>query len=173
LDHSLASSFELPERNWRKLTIVLGAVAAVEALVILVAAVVLVARPVAHHLRSAALSESTASLDVKGKTGPHTPVGKPRLAPAQTVVMVLNGNGQEGAAAATAGKVRGLGYRIGTITNAQRTDYPKSVVMYRAGFRPEAMSLARRAGVGIVGPLDGIGAKKLGRAKVVYVVGAS
>lgn len=173
LDHSLVSSFELPARDWRKLTILVGAIAAVEALVILVAAVVLVARPVAHHLRSAALDDSTVALDTKGKTGPHTPAGKPKLAPAQTVVMVLNGNGQPGAAAATAGTIRGLGYRIGAVTNAQRMDYPKSVVMYRPGFRPEAMNLARRAGVKVVGPLDGIRTKRLGRAKVVYVVGAS
>jgi hypothetical protein len=167
LDHSLAPPFELGERDWRKLAIVVGAVAAVEALVILVVAVVLIVPRVSHQ---SAQADSTVP---KGAVGPHTPAGKAKLAPAETPVMVLNGNGRAGAAAASARDVRRQGYKLGLVGNAQRQDYPVSLVMYRPGLRPEALKFAKKMGVRTVGPLDGITLGKLGRAKLVYIVGAS
>lgn len=138
---------------------------------ILVVAIILIAPSVSHHLRSAAVDESAAT--TKGQTGPHTPAGRAKLAPAKTPVMVLNGNGRSGAAATTAHTVRSLGYGLGSVGNAQRMDYPVSLVMYRPGLRPEALKFARKVHVRTVGPLDGIRPKKLGRAKLVYIVGAS
>jgi hypothetical protein len=167
LDHSFAPPFELRDRDWRKLTIVLGAIAALEAIVILVVAVVLIVPRVSHHLRAA---DSTIP---KGATGPHTPAGRAKLAPAQTPVMVLNGNGRSGAAATSAREVRRMGYKLGLVGNAQRQDYPLSLVMYRPGLRPEALKFAKKMHVRTVGPLDGIKLSKLGRAKLVYIVGAS
>jgi hypothetical protein len=167
LDHSVAPSFELGAHDWRKLTIVLGAIAAVEALVILVVAVVLIVPRVSHHVTKAD------SVVPAGATGPHTPAGRAKLSPAQTPVMVLNGNGQSGAAAAGAAKVRRLGYKLGLVGNAQRQDYPVSLVMYRPGLRPEALKFAKTMHVRTVGPLDGIKVGELGRAKLVYIVGAS
>jgi hypothetical protein len=167
LDHSLAPPFELRDRDWRKLTIVVAAVAAVEALVLLVLAVVLIVPRVSHH---ASQTESTIP---KGAVGPHTPAGRAKLTPAQTPVMVLNGNGRAGAAAASAGDVRRQGYKLGLVGNAQRQDYPVSLVMYRPGLRPEALKFAKKMDVRTVGPLDGITLRKLGRAKLVYIVGAS
>ncbi len=52
-------------------------------------------------------------------------------------------------------------------------DYPASLVMYRPGLRPEALKFAKKMHVRTVGPLDGISVRKLGRAKLVYIVGAS
>jgi hypothetical protein len=172
LDRSFATSIELPAQSWRKLSMTLGAIAVAEALVIVVAAIVLVAKPFAHHLRDAALKQSSPSFD-KTKTGPDSPAGKAKLTRRQTVVMVLNGNGRSGAAGATAGRLRHIGYRIGTVGNARRTDYPKSLIMYKGGYRPEAIRLAHEMRVKIVGPLDGIRPKAMGRADVAYVVGAS
>ena len=172
MDHSLVTSIELPAHSWRRLSFTLGAIAVLEAIVILVAGIVLVAKPFAHHLRNAALHQSTPSLD-KTKTGPDSLAGKPKLAPSQTVVMVLNGNGQSGAAAATAGQLRHFGYKIGSVGNARRADYPKSVIMYKRGYRPEAIRLAHAMRVKVVGPLDGIRPKAMGRADVAYVVGTS
>jgi hypothetical protein len=169
LDHSLARPFELGARDWRKLTIVLGAVAAVEAIVLLVLAVVLIVPSVSHHLRSTATDNALP----KGATGPHTPAGRAKLSPTQTPVMVLNGNGRSGAAATTARTVRSLGYKLGPVGNAPRMDYPVSLVMYRPGMRPEAFKFAKKAHVRAVGPLDGIRLRKLGSAKLVYIVGAS
>jgi hypothetical protein len=169
LDHTLAAPFELGPRNWRKLTIVLGAVALVEAIVLVVVAAILITPSVTHHLHKATQLDATIP---KGATGPHTPAGRAKLSPAQTPVMVLNGNGQSGAAATTAHTVRSLGYRLGLVGNAPRMDYPVSLVMYRQGFRPEALKFAKAAHVHVVGPLNGVRMRKLGRAKLVYIVGA-
>ena len=169
MDHSLAPPFELGNRDWRKLTIILAAVAAVEAIVVLVLAVVLIAPAISHRLR-ATQQDSTIPA---GATGPHTPSGRAKLTPAHTPVMVLNGNGRSGAAATSAAEVRRLGYKLGKVGNAQRMDYPVSLVMYRPGLRPEALKFAKKVHVRTVGPLDGIGTRKLGRAKLVYIVGAS
>lgn len=172
MDHSFATSIELPAQSWRRLSIALGAIALVETLVILVAAIVLVAKPFAHHLRDAAIKQSAPSFD-KTKTGPDSPAGKATLTHRQTVVMVLNGNGHSGAAGVTAGRLRHYGYKIDSVGNARRTDYPKSLIMYRSGYRPEAIRLAHEMRVKVVGPLDGIRPKAMGRADVAYVVGAS
>jgi len=109
----------------------------------------------------------------EGAVGPHTPAGRAKLVPAKTPVMVLNGNGQAGAAASNATTVRQLGYKLGLVGNAPRMDYPVSLVMYRPGFRPEALKFAKKVHVRTVGPVNGIRASKLGRAKLVYIVGAS
>ena len=138
MDHSLAPPFELGAHDWRKLTIVLGAVAALEALLLLVLAVVLIVPRVSHHQQQA---DSTIP---KGAVGPHTPAGRAKLTPAQTPVMVLNGNGHSGAAATSAREVRRLGYKLGLIGNAQRMDYPTSLVMYRPGLGPRRSSSRSR-----------------------------
>jgi hypothetical protein len=170
VDHSFAPLFQLGERDWRKLTIVLGAIAAVEAIVVLVLAIILIAPTISHHLKSSA--ERDAVLP-EGATGPHTPAGRAKLSPAETPVIVLNGNGRSGAAAAGASTVRRLGYKIALVGDAPRMDYPVSLVMYRPGLRPEALKFAKRMDVRTVGPLDGIRLSKLGRAKLVLIVGAS
>jgi len=170
LDHPLAPHFELGEHNWRRLTIILGAVAAIEAIILLVVAIILLAPSLSHELKSAAKREATVP---EGAGGPHAPAGRAKLVPAKTPVMVLNGNGQAGAAASNATTVRQLGYKLGLVGNAPRMDYPVSLVMYRPGFRPEALKFAKKVHVRTVGPVNGIRASKLGRAKLVYIVGAS
>ncbi len=87
-------------------------------------------------------------------------------------VLVLNGNGRQGAAAATASRVSGRGYRIGGVANAPRTDFTRTLVMYRRGFEGEGRRLARDLGIGIVGPLDGMRPPQLHGAQAVVVVGA-
>ncbi len=86
--------------------------------------------------------------------------------------MVLNGNGRTGAAASAASRVRGRGYRIGTVGNAPSTDYARSFVMYKPGFAGEGHRLAKDLRVTQVGPLDGIRAAELGRAQLVFILGA-
>lgn len=171
MDSSFVSSIELPAESWRRLTLVLAAIAVVEAVVILVAGVVLAVRPFAHHLASS--NASSEPLDLRGKTGPDTPAGKPALTRRQTVVMVLNGNGRTGAAAMSAAHLQSIGYQIGTVGDAGRIDYPKSVIMFRSGARPEAVRLAHDLRVRTVGPLDGIAPAQIGRARLVYIVGNS
>ena len=44
--------------------------------------------------------------------------------------------------------------------------------MYRPGFAGEGRRLARDLRVRLVGPLDGMRTRELGRAHVVYILGA-
>jgi hypothetical protein len=77
-----------------------------------------------------------------------------------------------GAAHETASQVEARGYSIGDVGNANRTDYTRSVVMYRPGYRGEAMRLARDLRIRIVGPLDGMNVRQLMGAHVAVVVGS-
>ena len=101
-----------------------------------------------------------------------TPVAAPKTPRGRTVVMVLNGNGRTGAAATAASRVRSRGYRVGTVGNASSTDFARSLVMYKPGFAGEARRLAKDLRVKQVGPLDGIRARDMGRAQVVFILGA-
>ena len=92
----------------------------------------------------------------QAKAKPKIGSSKPQLARGETSVIVLNGNGVSGAAHATASQVEARGYSIGDVGNANRTDYTRSVVMYRPGHRGEALRLARDLRIRIVGPLDGM-----------------
>ena len=107
------------------------------------------ARPVAHHKAPAPVAK------------------RPRH---NLAVLVLNGNGRSGAAAAAAARVHGRGYRIGAVTNARR-QVPRSIVMYKPGFAGEGKRLGRDLGVKLVTPLDGMRARDLGGAQVVFVLG--
>ena len=88
-------------------------------------------------------------------------------------VVVLNGNGRQGAAAATASRVSRRGYRIGVVGNAPSHDYPRSIVMYRSGFAAEGRRLARDLGVPIVSPLDGLRPGQLAGAHAVLILGGA
>ena len=90
----------------------------------------------------------------------------------KVTVLVLNGNGRQGAAAATASRVSRRGYKIGGVANAPSSDFTRSLVMYRRGFEGEGRRLARDLGIGIVGPLDGLRTSQLHGANAVVVVGA-
>ena len=86
-------------------------------------------------------------------------------------MIVLNGNGIAGAAAATAGSIKVKGYLVAATGNATRSDYGRSVVMYRAGRKPEAQRLARDLGIKLVGPLEGMSTRDLFGAHVALVLG--
>jgi hypothetical protein len=68
--------------------------------------------------------------------------------------------------------VKGRGYEVGRVGNASRSDFVRSIVMYRPGFAGEGRRLAKDLGVKQVGPLDGMRASELGRAQVVFILGA-
>jgi hypothetical protein len=167
VEHSLPS----PPSPWRTATLVASAVAAVELVVLVVLAVALLAEPVSQQVRKAAEQQVLAPV-VKKKPPAKPAADAPRLTRAETSVTVLNGNGRSGAAAGAADSVRRFGYTIGTVGNAPRTDVPKTVVMYRDGYRPEAQRLAKDLGVKIVGPLDGLRPADLLGAHVALVLGA-
>ena len=81
-------------------------------------------------------------------------------------------SGQNGAASAEAAKLSGFGYHVPGKANAKRQDYATSVVMYRKGWEPEGIRLARDLHVKVVGPLDGMSSSSLHGAQLVVVLGA-
>lgn len=96
----------------------------------------------------------------------------PTIARSRTKVIVLNGNGRQGAAASAASRVQGRGYRIEAVANASRSNFARSIVMYRPGFATEGRRLARDLGVKLVTPLDGMRVRELHGAHVVFILGA-
>jgi hypothetical protein len=154
---------------WRTATLVAAGVALVELVALVAVGAMLLADPVARQVTKAAERQALAPVVEKPRAKPKA--GEPTLTRAQTSVLVLNGNGRPGAAADTAERVRGIGYTIGSVGNAKRTDHTRSLVMYRAGHEAEAKRLARDLKVKVVGPLDGMRPAELLGAHVALVVG--
>jgi LytR cell envelope-related transcriptional attenuator len=165
-------SFSQVRSPWRTATLVASAVAALELLLLVVLGVMLLAEPVTQHVRQAAEAKVFAPVKPKPRAAANKPIGKPKLSRGKTSVIVLNGNGRAGAAAASAEAVRRFGYTIGTVGNAPRTDFTRTLVMFRKGYRPEAVRLAKDLNLKIVGPLDGLRPKDMLGAHVALVVGS-
>ena len=163
-------------RPWRTATLVASLVAAIELVLLIGAAVMLLAKPLAHAVQRHA-EASVLAPNVPAKKTPAV-VHKIKKVPAakhtrsHTGVFVLNGNGRNGAASSEAAKLSGLGYRVPGKGNAKRTDYANTVVMYRRGWEAEGRRLATDLHVKIVGPLDGISSSSLHGAPTVVVLGA-
>jgi LytR cell envelope-related transcriptional attenuator len=167
----------LDVRPWRTATLVASAVAAVELALLVVAALVLLAKPLSHRVSSAAAAHVAAMPKAKTPAAPAKrakPKPKPvrlHLSRAHTHVLVLNGNGRTGAAGQEAAQVQRFGYPVERVADAARMDYPASVVMFRPGFAAEGKRLAHDLRIGVVGPLDGLSVRELGHAQVAVVVG--
>jgi hypothetical protein len=160
-------------RPWRRAAVLAGAVAALELLLLAGGAVYL--------LRSGGETEAAARARTAAKPAAVTPAGRQRreaspvarLGRGETSVLVLNGNGRSGAAAAAAGRVRGRGYLVSGTGNAPRTDFRRTTVMYRPGYRAEGLRLAHDLGIRVAGPLDGLKPADLLGAHVAVIIGAS
>jgi LytR cell envelope-related transcriptional attenuator len=174
VDHPAPSS-EALVRPWRTATLIASTVAAIELVALVGAGVALVAKPLARHMRAEAEARAFTPVKKRPKVAPIPAKPKemaPRLARTRVSVLVLNGNGRQGAAASAASRLSVHGYRVGSTANAKRTDYATSVVMYRPGYRPEGLRLAHDLRVKVVGPLDGMKTSDLRGAKAVLIVGA-
>ena len=152
-------------RPWRTAAILASGVAALELLALIVAGTVLLGRSVVSHGASVA-AKPAASRPSTTQPSPHAGLSR-----AKTHVVVLNGNGEAGAAAAEASAIRARGYKIGAVGNAARPTQGPTLVMYRPGFAAEAHRLARDAGISIVTALDGLQPSSLRRAQLVVVLG--
>ena len=164
-------------RPWRTATVVASLVAVVELVLLVGAAVMLLAKPLAHtvqrHAEASVLAPATSSTK-KAQALVHKikKVPPAKHTRSHTGVFVLNGNGRNGAASSEAAKLSGIGYRVPGKANAKRQDYATTVVMYRRGWEPEGRRLARDLHVKIVGPLDGMSTSSLHGAQLVVVLGA-
>jgi hypothetical protein len=162
-------------RPWRRATIVASLVAGVELILLLGAGALLVAKPLSHAIQRHAEAAAFAPVKKAHVLVPPPkpkPVAKPKLARSHLSILVLNGNGRNGAAAAEAGKLHSLGYRIAATADARRHDYATSVVMYRPGFRAEGLRLARDIHVKVIGPLDGLSRAALHGGQLAVILGA-
>jgi hypothetical protein len=158
---------------WRTAAIVAVGIAVLELAMLTVAGIALLGRPLAHSHHDAAATK--AATTAAARPSPARPAPAPpahaALARTATSVVVLNGNGRQGSASHEASRLQALGYRIGSTGNAQRSDYAASLVMFRPGYRGEAVRLAHDLGVRLVSPLDGLRPADLKGSQVVLVVG--
>lgn len=159
-------------RPWRRATIVATLIAALELVALCAAGFALLAKPLSHAL--ARQAETTAFAPSKRAAAPVAPkVGAaPTLTRFQTRVYVMNGNGRSGAASDEAERLGNLGYSIAGTGNAPRADYATTVVMYRSGYRGEALRLSRDLHLKVVGPLDGLKPRALLGGQLAVVLGA-
>lgn len=171
MDHPLAAPDALI-RPWRNAAYAAGAVAVVELLLLLVIGGGALIGAVSDRVERAA-NDRVLSAPSSAKRITRQPASVVAKVPRQKLrVLVLNGNGRQGAAAVAASRVQGRGYRIGEVGNAPRSDFARSMVMYRPGFVGEGQRLGRELGVRTVTPLDGMRVRQLKGAHLVFILGA-
>jgi hypothetical protein len=177
VDHPLAPPDALV-RPWRLAALVAGTIAAIELVVLLAIGGGALLGSVADRLEVSArerASSTTAKAEAKTparRRASAAATAKAELPRSHVVVRVLNGNGRTGAAASAASRVRNRGYKIGFVGNAARTNFSRSLVMYKPGFAGEAQRFARDLRVKHVGPLDGVRPRELRGAHLLFILGA-
>ena len=171
MDHPLRlHRTEFDIRPWRLAVATLALVAFAELVLLVVAGGALLSKPreaVAEKQRPVAAGAATTT-DRSPSRARAAVAGLPRR---KVGVIVLNGNGRQGAAGAAATRVTRRGYRVRLVGNAPESSYPQSIVMYRPGFAGEGTRLARDLQVRVVSPLDGMRPKQLRGAHVVLILG--
>jgi hypothetical protein len=176
VDHPTRLDSQLAVQPWQRATVLLALVAAFELVLLIVAGGALLVQPgAAHHRAAKKTPHPTAAAPAKAPRTPAKTEPTKQMAaelPRRKVkLVVLNGNGHQGAAAGAAAQVRHRGYRVGLVANAPSHDYPRTIVMYRPGFEGEGRRLARDLGVHVVGPLDGMKPAQLHGAQAVLILG--
>jgi len=160
---------------WRAATLIAVAVALAELVALIFSGALLLAR--SSHRHATATKTVTKAVVVHGPKQ-VAPVKRVRVAAhplrarSQVRVLVLNGNGHQGAAHTEAAHLQGLGYPIGGAANATRHDYARSMVMFVPGWQKEAQRLARETGIRLVAPVDGITSATLKGSRVVVLLGS-
>jgi hypothetical protein len=157
-------------RPWRTAALLAGGLAFLELVALLVIAVALLGKPVADRIETRAEAKAFAPAP-KPKPAPATP-SAPALPRAETSVIVLNGNGRAGAASEAGGRVKALGYLVASVGNAPKSNYRRTLVLYRPGLEGEARRLAKDLGGAVVGPLDGLKPAELMGAHIALILGA-
>lgn len=173
MDASLPAPTDALIRPWRRATILATLIAAVELVALCIAGFALLAKPLTHALGTQAQAHAFAP--AKHEAAPvatHAAVAVAKLTRFQTHVFVMNGNGRAGAASEAASTLGNHGYSVSGTGNAPRDDYATTVVMFKPGFRGEAVRLARDLHLKVVGPLDGLQPKQLLGAQLAVVLGA-
>jgi LytR cell envelope-related transcriptional attenuator len=162
---------------WRSAALIATSVAAVELFILLIVGLFLFGKFFNGQVDRATDPTTVAQAAIERAAGEAKPAPterketRPLLERNEISVVVLNGNGVGGAAATSAQRVRAKRYRIAATGNAPRTDFRRSLVMYRPGFEREAERLARDLGMKRAVPLDGLRVRDLQGAHLAYIVG--
>ena len=113
-------------RPWRTATLVASGIAAVELIALVILGVVMLGRSLAPHVHAAAAQAARAPKHAaapakhKAKTQPTRSTHAARILPRTKVnVIILNGNGIDGAAASAAALVTARGYKVKEVGNAE------------------------------------------------------
>ena len=151
-------------RQWRAATLVVCGIAAFQLLLLLII--------------FGGVFSRTSTANAKSPAAKNQRIGRaepkhPRLARTQTKVLVLNGNGLNGAASDEAALLHTRGYPVVATANAPRSDFARTLVMYRPGFRGEGERLGRDFHIARVSALDGLRPRDLQGADVVVIIGNS
>jgi LytR cell envelope-related transcriptional attenuator len=162
VDHPLPSAV-----RWRTRALVAATIAALELVALVAIAAVVLGDSFVGGVEEAARGHALAP----AKPKPRADGSPPILERTETSVVVLNGSGVSGAAAATATRVRTLEYVVSSVGNAPRSDYTRSIVMHRGKYHREARRLAKELGIRLVGPLDGLRERELMGAHVAVILG--
>jgi hypothetical protein len=158
---------------WRTATVVVGVVAAIELVALIGIGATRLAGPVRAHATAPTATHTAAPAPVQHVRKVASLPSRPPKARAKLSVLVLNGNGINGAAGSEATTLQTLGYGSSRSEDAPRHDYARSMVLYVPGFVQEARRLGRDAHVGIVAPIDGIRTAQLKGSTLVVVLGGS
>lgn len=177
MDHPLQTTTALPLHAWRSAAVIATLVAAFELLLLVGAGAALLTRgdssTPTHRASAAATPKTRAPVKAAAPVHRHAQaVAAPKLTRGRVRVMVLNGNGRQGAASAAAALVHHRGYRVGTVGNAARMSYSHSLVMYRPGYEGEGRRLGRDLGIRFVSPLDGMRPAQFHGAQIALILGA-
>jgi hypothetical protein len=176
VDFPVITAQQPPTFPWRTAALVAVVVAAAElALLVAVAAGSLLGGPDGARAATTAKrpqAAAPASQKLKPATASKASTAAADLPRRRVSVVVLNGNGRQGAAADASSRIERRGYRISLVGNAPSHDYPRSLVMYRPGFAAEGKRLARDLGIRLVSPLDGMRPGQLHGAHTVVILGS-
>jgi LytR cell envelope-related transcriptional attenuator len=175
VDHPAQLSASQP---WRSAALVAATIAAIELFLLVVLGFAFAAKLFSREVdrvsatASAPAAQASAAETSAGQTQAPVDAQAGVLLPRnETSVIVLNGNGIAGAASVAAERVQRRGYIIAGTSNAPRTNFRRSLVMYRPGREAEAERLARDLKVKRVAPLDGIRMTDLQGAHVALIIG--
>jgi hypothetical protein len=169
---------DLSTPPWRSAAFIAATVATVELVILLIIGIWLFGKFFSDEVTKATDPAKVAQVAVERELGTQYGTNdsatgsKPMLSREETSVLVLNGNGRSGAALEASTQVRRRDYLISGTGNAERTDYPRSLVMYRRGFEQEAHRLAKDIDIRRVVPLDGMRPGELQGAHLALIIGA-
>ena len=170
-----------PENPWRSTALVASGVAALELFILVILAFAIFVKPMLSNEPGTAApakkaATKTAAAPAKSSptktAAPTKPAKAAPIARTKTKVLILNGNGRSGAASEKAAWVMTKGYPIAATTNASRTDFARSLVMYKPGYEAEAKRFGKDFNVSRVIPLDGIKKSELQGGVIVLIIGA-